>query len=275
MRAWIVALALLAAATSSRAADNTDSLIARIKAVSDKGQGHKDAVAATAELSRCSPEKLPAILVAMNDAGPLARNWLRGAFETAATRSLQTPATFPKVALLGFFNDHNNNPAIRRLAFEWITKVDAGFAAKTIPESLADPSSEMRRDAVAFHIDRAKELAAKGDKDAAKAEWELALTGAGEEDQLKLISKTLKEDYSEDVDLIRHNGLIVDWHVIGPFDNKKMKGFDVAYPPEKEVDFSKTYPAEFEGMTNDLKWVRLKGENPDGKFEIAKLTSPY
>ena len=275
MRAWIVALALAAITAPARAADSTDALIAKIKAVSDKGQGHKDAVAATAELSKSAPENLPAMLSAMNDAGPLARNWLRGAFETVATRSLEKPATFPKPALLKFFADHKNNPAIRRLAFEWLAKVDPDFAAKTIPESLADPSSEMRRDAVAFHINRAKELTAKGDKAAAQAAWELALTGAGDEDQLKLISKTLKEDYSRDVDLVRHNGFIVDWHVIGPFDNKKMKGFDVAYPPEKELDFTKTYAAEFEGKTNDLKWVLLKADDPEGKFDIAKLTSPY
>lgn len=275
MRAWIVALALLAGATPSRAADSTDSLIATIKAVSDKGQGHKDAVAATAELSKSPPEKLPTLLSAMNDAGPLARNWLRGAFETAATRSLQNPGTFPKSQLLKFFADHNNNPAIRRLAFEWIVKVDPDFASKTIPDSLSDPSGEMRRDAVAFHIDRAKELATKGDTEAAKAAYELALTGAGDDDQLKLLTKALKDDYGKDVDLIRHNGLIVDWFVIGPFDNKKMKGFDVAYPPENDVDFSKTYQAEFEGEKKDLKWTRLKGDNPEGMFDIAKLTAPY
>src|ERR1044072_2148222 len=102
MRASIVALALLAGAAPSQAAETTDALIARIKAVSDKGQGHKEAIAATAELSKSPPEKLPALLTAMNDAGPLARNWLRGAFETAATRSLENPATFPKSQLPKF-----------------------------------------------------------------------------------------------------------------------------------------------------------------------------
>ncbi|HVJ87108.1 MAG TPA: hypothetical protein VM452_15745 [Caulifigura sp.] len=274
MRTWLVLWGILGVAVPSVAAGPTEALIARVKAVSDKGQGHKDAVAATAELSKVPPDQLVTLLTAMNDAGPLARNWLRGAFETAASQSVGTPG-FPKSELTKFFADHKNNPAIRRLAFEWIAKVDPDFAAKTIPESLADPSSEMRRDAVAFHLKRAKELAGQGDKAAAQAAYELALTGAGDEDQLKAITKTLKEDYGKEVDLVRHNGLIVDWHLIGPFDNKQKKGFDVAYPPETEVDFTKTYKADFEGMTNELKWTRLAGENPDGKYDIAKLTGPY
>lgn len=275
MRAWLVLLAGFTMAAPMRGADETGPLIATIKDVSEKGQGHKEAIAATAVLSKAAPEQLPTILTAMNDASPLARNWLRGAFETAAARALDSPAKFPQTELVAFFRDHKNNPAIRRLAFEWVNKVDPDFAAKTVPESLADPSSEMRRDAVAFHIERAKVLAEKGDKEAAKAAYELAMTGAGDEDQLKLISTTLKDGFGKEVDLIQHNGLIVDWRVIGPFDNKEKKGFDVSYPPEKEVDFSKTYQAEFEGKANELKWTKLTGENPEGHFDIAKLTAPH
>jgi hypothetical protein len=267
---------LAAMATASLpGADDTTSLIATIKKVSDKGQGNKDAAEATARLSKAGPDQLPVLLVAMNDAGPLARNWLRGAFETVAARAVTTPAMFPKSQLVAFFGDQKNNPSIRRLAFEWIAKADPEFAKKTIPESLADPSSEMRRDAVAFHVERAKGLMDKGDKEGAKAAYELALTGAGDEDQLKLIAKVLKENFEKEVDLIQHNGLIVEWRLIGPFDNKGKKGFDVVYPPEKEIDFSKTYQAEFEGKTNELKWTKLTGENPEGHYDIAKLTSPH
>ncbi|QDT53981.1 hypothetical protein Pan44_20080 [Caulifigura coniformis] len=274
VRACLIILTLTGPAFLAAAADSTASLIETIRKVSDKGQGHKAAVAAASQLSQSPPAELPSLLKAMNDAGPLARNWLRGAFETVAARSVNDSA-FPKAELIAFFNDHGNNPAIRRLAFEWIAKADPAFAGKTIPESLADPSSEMRRDAVAHFIALAKDLAAKDDKDAARTAWEKALSGASDDDQLKLISKTLKETYDQEVNLIQHNGLIVDWRLIGPFDNKGKKGFDVAYPPEKEVDFSKTYPAEFEGMTNELKWTKLTGENPEGLFDIAKLTAPH
>lgn len=275
VRKCVMLLATLAVAVSLSAADDTGSLIATIKKVADKGQGHKEAAAATAKLSKAKPDQLPAILAAMNDADPLARNWLRGAFETVAAQAVKSPAGFPKPQLVAFFNDHQNNPAIRRLAFEWIAKVDPAFAEKTIPESLADPSSEMRRDAVANHIERAKSLMEKGDKEGAKAAYELALTGAGDEDQLKLIAKVLKETFDKSIDIAQHNGLIVEWRLIGPFDNKNKMGFNVVYPPEQEIDFAKTYSADFEGKTNELKWTKLTGENPEGHYDIAKLTGPH
>jgi hypothetical protein len=275
VRTCVLLLGFMTAAGALTAAEPTDSLIATIKQVSDKGQGNKEAAAATAKLSKSGSDQLPTLLAAMNDAGPLARNWLRGAFETIAARAAKKSADFPKTSLIAFFRDQKNNPAIRRLAFEWVGKVDPEFAKRTIPESLTDPSSEMRRDAVAFHIARAKGLMEKGDKAGAQAAYELALTGAGDEDQLKLIAKELKDGFGRDVDLIQHNGLIVEWRLIGPFDNKDKKGFDVVYPPENEVDFSKTYQAEFEGKTNELKWTRLTGENPEGLYDIAKLTGPY
>jgi len=275
VRQPLILLAAIIATAPAIAADSTASLIETIRKVSDKGQGHKEAVAAASTLSKSTPDQLPVLLAAMNDAGPLARNWLRGPFETIAAGAVKQPDSFPKKELLSFFNDHGNNPAIRRLSYEWLARVDPALAAKTIPASLADPSSEMRRDAVAFHVERARELETKGDKEAAKAVWELALSGASDEDQLKLIAKTLKETYGKETDLIQHNGLIVDWRLIGPFDNKDKKGFDVAYPPEKEVDFSKSYQAEFEGKSNELKWTKLKGENPEGHFDIAKLTAPH
>ncbi len=275
MRSWLLLLAIAANSATAAAADSTDALIAAVKSVAEKGQGHREAVAAAAALSKLGPDQLPTLLSAMNDASPLARNWLRGAFETAADRALSSSQSFPTAGLIAFFGNHDNNPAIRRLAFEWIAKVDQDFASKTIPEALDDPSTEMRRDAVAWHIDRAREFDEAGKKDLAQAAYQRALSGAGDHDQLKLLAKVLKEQFSQEVDLIRHNGLIVDWRLIGPFDNKGKKGFDVVYPPEQEVDFSKTYQAEFEGMTNELKWTRLTGENPEGLYDIAKLTAPH
>jgi hypothetical protein len=34
------------------------------------------------------------------------------------------------------------------------------------------------------------------------------------------------------------------WHYIGPFDNPDNRGFDAVYPPEKEINLTKTYPGK-------------------------------
>jgi len=46
------------------------------------------------------------------------------------------------------------------------------------------------------------------------------------------------------------------WHVIGPFDNEDNKGFDTAYPPEKEIDLKKTYPGKDRKMVG---WKEMPG----------------
>src|SRR5262245_55590586 len=34
------------------------------------------------------------------------------------------------------------------------------------------------------------------------------------------------------------------WHLIGPFDNSDLDGFDTAYPPEREINLKKSYPGK-------------------------------
>ncbi|MFO0807302.1 MAG: hypothetical protein U0746_01625 [Gemmataceae bacterium] len=66
---------------------------------------------------------------------------------------------------------------------------------------------------------------------------------------------------------LRANGLpALDgvWHVIGPFDNTDGDGFDRAYPPEREIDFKKTYPGKRGAM---VAWVPFEG------FALAKLNN--
>jgi hypothetical protein len=256
-------------------ADETDTLLAKVKAVAPRGEGHTQAVAAARSLEKSDPTVLPRILAAMNDATPLARNWLRGAFESVAGKVLAAKK-LPTKELVAFFETKTNDPQPRRLAFEWIAKADPKYAEKVIPNSLDDASSEMRRDAVAFHMKVAKASLESGDKDKAKTEYLAALSGAGDEDQVQELTKVLK-DLGHEVNLIQHAGFLMKWKLIGPFDNREMKGFDVAYPPEKELDFAKSYEGQPDenGNPRKVEWKPLVSEMPDGMFDIAKLTAPH
>jgi hypothetical protein len=50
-----------------------------------------------------------------------------------------------------------------------------------------------------------------------------------------------------------------DWYYIGPFDDKGRRGFDTAFPPEKELDLKKEYVGK-----NKEKAAWKKGNFPDG-----------
>jgi hypothetical protein len=53
------------------------------------------------------------------------------------------------------------------------------------------------------------------------------------------------------------------WYYIGPFDNPPVnQGFDVAYPPEKQIDLNKEYPGK---GGKPAAWKHFKG------FELAEI----
>jgi tetratricopeptide (TPR) repeat protein/transglutaminase-like putative cysteine protease len=54
--------------------------------------------------------------------------------------------------------------------------------------------------------------------------------------------------------LVKRMGVIHDWRYIGPFDNISHSGFNRPFPPEQEIDFSKTYEGK-DG--NRVKWSLL------------------
>jgi hypothetical protein len=52
------------------------------------------------------------------------------------------------------------------------------------------------------------------------------------------------------------------WHIIGPFDNTDRKGFATAYPPEKEIDLTKTYAGK---NGKPVRWQEF------AKFRLGEL----
>ncbi|MFG0334937.1 MAG: hypothetical protein ACF8TS_16395 [Maioricimonas sp. JB049] len=255
--------------TAVAIADETDRLIATIQQVGQQGEGHEAASAAVRELSQSDPSVLRDILVALDAAGPLSANWLRGAFEAVAQRALEN-GTLPVETLETFVLDRSHEPRARRMAYEWLLKADPTARDRLIPEMLEDPSGEMRRDAVARLIAAAERFLEDGETAKAKTAYRQALKGAVDDDQVKAIVNPLS-DLGETVNLPRHFGFVTNWHVIGPFDNTDRKGFDASYPPEQEVDLS----AEYDGKEGTVHWEPFSTDDEYGKFDIAALTSPY
>lgn len=263
---WLVLLTLFAATDAAE----TSGLLKRIKSVGPQGEGHAAAQAAVKELSQGDAGVLLEILTAADDANPLARNWLRGAFEAIAERTIDSGEPLPAAKLEAFLRDESHAPRVRRLAYEWLAKVDSTAPDRIIPDMLADPSAEMRRDAVARLINAAKQLQTAGEETQARTTYQQALTGAVDKDQVDALVAAL-DKLGETIDLVRHFGMLTEWNVIGPFDNRGMKGFDVAYPPESKLDFG----AEYEGQLGPVTWRKLVAGSDEGLFDIGKLIENY
>lgn len=256
---------VMACALPLAAADHAE-LIATIQSVDKEGRNHEQASAALKELSRSDAAAAVPILQAMKAATPLAHNWLQGAFEAVADRAA-AGKTLSASELEAFVRDRSGDARARRLAYEWLIRIDPQSRERLIAGMLDDPSAPLRRDAVAHVIDRAKRASADAEQ---LALWRQALSGAVDEDQVKEIADKLKS-LGEPVDLIRHFGFVTEWRLIGPFDNRGMQGFDVVYPPEKELDFE----AEYEGMEGPVRWQSFSTDREMGKFDIAALTAPH
>ncbi len=237
----------------------------QILAVGPKGTGHTAAQAAVRDLSKADESALVPILDALGNASPLASNWLRGVFETIADRSIAAKK-LPAAQLEAFILDTKHGAAARRLAYEWLLKVDATASDRLIPGMLQDASAEFRRDAVA----RLLEQAGKATGPEQVALYKQALIGAVDDDQVKAIVKPLR-DAGEKVDLQLHFGFLPAWQLIGPFDNTDKKGFDVAYPPESELKFDAKYP----GKKDDVAWTEFRTTDEYGVVDLAKALAPH
>jgi hypothetical protein len=246
---WLVSLALAGdAAAEDTRGGSIEPHMKKLLAVGAKGQGNSDAAAAWQAVARADAAELPRLLRALDDASPLAANWLRAAVEAISDRTVRQGGKLPLKELEAFVRDTSHSPRARRLAYEQLARADKTAPDRLVPGMLHDPSTEFRRDAVARLLAQAQATPAS-DQTALLELYRRALSAARDKDQVETIAGGLKK-LGQEVDLAAHFGFILNWKLIGPFDNVGGKGFAVAYPPEKEVDFEASYP----GKTGTVEW---------------------
>lgn len=237
-----------------------------LKSVGQFSKGTQSAKQASDALKAGGAKNLLPLLKAFDGASPLASNWLRSTFEAIADAQIKTGQSLPKDQLLAFIKETGNSADARRLAYEWLLIRRPELKDQLIPEMLLDPSPEFRRDAVAALLDEASDAKA----DQANQLYRKALKGAVHEDQVKTISKALR-DAGVEVDLQRHFGFLTDWKIIGPFNNKEGVGYAAVYPPETEINPS----AEYEGQLGTVKWEAIDTADDFGIVNIAEEVKNY
>jgi hypothetical protein len=245
--------------------------LAKIKAVGKEGSGNVEAAKAWQELVKLGPVALTDILSALDDAEPTAANWLRSAVDVICDRELAASRPLPATKLEAFVKETQHNGAARRLAYEWLVRVDASAPRRLLPNMLADPGQEMRRDAVAAAIGDAQKLLENDGKEAGTAAFKKLFDSARDRDQVDLIAGKLK-GLGVIVDMPAHFGVIQRWLVATPFDNSGSKGFGVAYPPEQKVDLNAVYKGK-DGA--EVRWKEVTSTDPYGLVDINKQLAKH
>jgi len=259
------AVCLAATFTTHAFAADLEPLLKRLLAVGPKGAGNREAQEAWEQVARADVSQLPAILTALDEAGPLSANWIRCAVDAIAERELRRGGKLPREELERFVLDRQRAPRARRLAYEWLVRVDPTTSDRLIPGMLDDPSVELRRDAVARLIGEATQMAEGTEPGKAVPLYRKALTAARDLDQINLLAAGLRKQ-GEAVNLARHFGFLVRWKLIGPFDTTGEKGYDVAYPPEREIDLEASYP----GKHGQVQWIDYETDHDFGRVDLNK-----
>jgi hypothetical protein len=246
-------------------AQESESLLARIKAVGKEGAGNIDAAAAWKELVRQGPSVLPAVFHALEDADPTAANWMRAAVEQIRDDALTAKGTLPVPWLQAYIADTKHAGHARRLAYELLVRVDPKSPERLLPGMLDDPSAELRRDAVAVLLKDAEAKVAKRNAGAVDA-CKKVLRHARDRDQVDLAAKHLKE-LGVDIDLTVHYGFVTQWLVAGPFDNHAGAGFQKVYPPETGVDPNAVYAGKDQ---KEIRWQKYATTTRLGLVDFNK-----
>jgi hypothetical protein len=270
----IVCLAVCCAPLGSAepAADSkAGPLLTRIKAVRKEGAGNRDAARAWKDLVALGPDALPATLAALDDADPVAANWLRTAVDAIAERERETGRPLPAARLEAFVRDQQHAGPARRLAYEWLVTADPTAPSRLLPGMLHDPSTELRRDAVAVAMKEAQTLLDRGDKAAATAAYHKAFAGALDRDQVDDIAGRLKS-LGVKVDLAAHFGFLRHWQLLGPFEGTRDTGFPGSFPPEKGIDPDGAYRGKSDAP---LRWKLYTTPDPYGLVDLNKVIGKH
>jgi hypothetical protein len=118
-----------------------------------------------------------------------------------------------------------------------------------------DPSLELRRDAIADRIEKAKSLS----ETARCEEYRRLFQAARDKDQIAELAELL-EKAGDTPDVTRHYGFITEWLVAGPFPSPDGTGFSKAYPPEAGVD-----PAAASGA---VRWKPVQSDATLGTIDL-------
>ncbi|MBB3205241.1 hypothetical protein FHS27_001041 [Rhodopirellula rubra] len=235
-----------------------------VRSIGPEGAGFNDAGRAAERLRTLPGTRVFEVYEAMQDAGPVAQNWLRG-IAGDIVRGSQPPTV---VAIESYVLDESNSDVGRSTAMGLLRQLDSDRFDELLPGRLDDPSLLIREMAVAAKV---KEF--DGGKDSSIAtvdEVRRVLESARHPVQVSNLIKKL-DSMGETVTTADAFSMIRQWRAIGPFDNRGGIGFDEAYAPEAKfeatgrVDLAATY----DGKNGPVSWMALEAKGDDGKVDLA------
>jgi hypothetical protein len=254
---------LLAASNAAAADEAITRSLAALTAVDREGKNNEAAGLAWKSLVNQGAAALFPTLEAIDDAKPTASNWLRTAAGAIAETEVKAKRPLPADKLEAFAKDIKRAATARVLAYELLTAQDKTAADRLLPGFLDDPSSDLRRAAVAAEYAKLEKSA----RPSIKADLEKLLTFARDKEQVEAIAKKLDKDYQTKINLAEHFAFITHWDIIGPFDSVSGKALTLKHPPEEKVSLD----AKLKGKEDaEVKWKAVVTRDAYGVVDLNK-----
>ena len=264
---WKVAIALaIVTPIAVRSADPTP-VETLLKALGKEGSGNREAALAWRTVVDAGTPSLIPLLTALDTATPVSANWIRTAIDALVEKS----KTLPLAEVEEFLFETKHSPLSRRLAFEILTTADPKIKESLLDGMIDDPSVEIRREAIAQAIEKAKTINAKP---TALKEFTKLFVAARDLDQVLELEKQVKT-FGGETNMVEHFNFITEWQVLGPFDNVGGAGFAKTFDPEKKVDLTAPYtskedkPIKWKSITTTDKFAVVDLNKEVGKFKGA------
>jgi hypothetical protein len=223
----------------------------------------KAAQSATQSIQTASPEGWLESLRAMSSATPIGKNWLANIASAQYRTAVAKDASKAEIAIEKFLADQSNDPEARTLAFHWITDQDESQRTRRLANMTNDRSPELRYAAIEYVLGH---LGEGGDVQS----LEQLLDSARHAEQVRtLIAKLDKA--GKKVDQAKFLGFVMQWDMVGPFDNRDQAHFDTVYDVERDllagpIDRSKKYVGKDDV---EVAWREYTADDKEGIFRLA------
>ncbi len=269
-----LATAWMFAATCWADRPSDDLLAQALRAVltTNASDGASQPSAAWKTVASADYSQLPQILRAADEANPLSGNWLSMALDQIVQQSDAKGEPLPAEMLKAVALDTTRALLSRKMALDLLARADAASVESLQTQFINDPQSELRRPAIERAIEETKKLSDQSPEERVSA-WQSLMSAARDEDQVVQIAKELKS-LNREVDLAGQFGYLLDWYVVGPFDNTDGEGFDRAYPPEQLTlaDYEELAAgaavAPMEGKSGPVSWKKAQAVRANGDLNL-------
>lgn len=278
--AWIVVLPNVFCLAQEVDDEGLQPALAVVAAAQPEGVDSEQVAAAWQVVSRVDAEQLPMVLVALDGASGLSAHWISAALDRIVERSRDSSQPLPVAAISRVVLEPKHALLTRKTALDLLADTSPDLVDQLQEKLIYDAEAELRRPALAKAMARAEALTgADATVEEQISAWLELLAAARDQDHVTRIARVLRE-LGHAVDLNKQFGYLVDWWVIGPFDNSGGNHFDTFYAPEKlTIEQFETLTAgnteALEGANGPAVWkaVRAKADSGDVNLneELGKL----